>query len=111
MSEKTAAEICEEWMAKRFEYWCEFLRKNFGGDMEEQHWWQSRFLDDLPRKWSRARQEAEDIIWREYMHYVTREMAIDAGDRSMEGMEMPETVIEQCQECQGTGFEIEAQND
>ena len=51
------------------------------------------------------------VVQHEYMHYVTREMAIDAGDRSMEGMEMPETVIEQCQECQGTGFEIEAQND
>jgi len=67
MSEKTAAEICEEWMAKRFEHYCEFLRKKYGGVMKEQYWWQSRFLDDLPKKWSRARGEAEDIIWREYI--------------------------------------------
>ena len=35
MSEKTAVEICEAWMAMRFEYWCEFLRKKYGGVMSE----------------------------------------------------------------------------
>ena len=67
MSEKTAAEICEAWMATRFEYWCEFQRREFGRVSREQYWWQSRFLDDLPSQWSPARQEAEAVIWREYI--------------------------------------------
>lgn len=63
MKEKTAAEICEEWMATRFELW----RYYIGEQMRERHWWQSRFLDDLPKKWTPARQEAQNIIWREYI--------------------------------------------
>ena len=68
MSEnQTATAICEAWMATRFENWCEFQRRAYGLVTRERWWWQSRFLDDLPTKWTPARQEAENIIWREYI--------------------------------------------
>jgi len=46
---------------------------------------------------------------REIMHYVTHEMALDAGEPTMEGMPMPERAqtTDICTHCNGTGQEPE----
>jgi DnaJ-class molecular chaperone len=37
-------------------------------------------------------------------HYVTRDMAMDAGDMSLEGMKIEHWEQVQCERCWGSGF-------
>lgn len=43
------------------------------------------------------------VYWTD-IHYVTRDMAIDAGEPSMEGMPMEEQRDEECPDCNGSGY-------
>lgn len=43
------------------------------------------------------------MVTREVMHYVTHDMALDAGEPEMEGMPMPRRWEDVCPDCLGTG--------
>lgn len=61
-------------------------------------------MDEQGQKICDACDGAGVVHWTE-TRYVSREMALDAGDISMEGMPIPDECAAECQRCHGTGYE------